>query len=79
MLEVKYPDTHPIAKLRRTIIPDQHSPKIDFVLEVFPRETVSMPIGLHPTFKLTDTKTTHLVPGLSLNSTRLKIVIIHSI
>jgi len=63
VLEISYPSSHPIAKLRRTITPDTNSPRINFSLEVFPRESVKLPIGLHPTFKLADIKTTHLVPG----------------
>ncbi|WDZ79981.1 hypothetical protein PWG15_31660 (plasmid) [Ensifer adhaerens] len=51
-MECHYPDHHPIRRLRRRIVPDQGAAAIDLTLEVEARRPCRLPIGLHPTFRL---------------------------
>jgi hypothetical protein len=51
-LECHYPDTHPIRLLRREIVPDPSAAAIDITLEIEARRSCRLPIGLHPTFRL---------------------------
>lgn len=53
VLECVYPEDHPVEKLRRTITPDPDAPAIDIDLEITVRRACHLPIGLHPTFRLT--------------------------
>ncbi len=51
-LVLEYPADHPIARVRRTIRGVPGATRLEFGLEVEPRETVSLPIGIHPVFRL---------------------------
>jgi hypothetical protein len=51
-LMIAYPEAHPIAELRRFIIPDPAGAALDFELVVTPRRDCLLPIGLHPVFRL---------------------------
>ncbi len=51
-MECHYPDGHPIRLLRRRIVPDQSAAAIDITLEIEARRPCRLPIGLHPTFRL---------------------------
>jgi len=55
VLNLSYPDGHPIASVEREIVPDPSAPAIDCVLRVMPRTDCHLPIGLHPTFALPTT------------------------
>jgi len=52
VLSIAYPETHPIASLRRAIVPDPEAAALDFELEVTVRYDCDLPIGLHPVFRL---------------------------
>ena len=47
-----YPDDSPIASLRRSVSGRHAQNAIDITLEITARENVSLPLGLHPVFKL---------------------------
>ena len=47
-----YPDDSPIASLRRSVTGQHAQNAIDITLEITARENVSVPLGLHPVFKL---------------------------
>ncbi len=51
---IGYPADHPIRWLERTVRGDGALPAIDLTLTVHARRDVSLPIGLHPTFRLPD-------------------------
>jgi hypothetical protein len=51
-LFIDYPQSHPIARLERRIIPDPDRPALDVELIVHPRRDCELPIGVHPTFRL---------------------------
>ncbi len=51
-MECRYPENHPIRLLRRRIVPDPHAAAIDLTLEIEARRSCRLPIGLHPTFRL---------------------------
>lgn len=51
-LVVEYPAEHDIKKLTRIIRPDQEKPLVHFELHVEARKDTQLPIGLHPTFRL---------------------------
>jgi hypothetical protein len=51
-LFIDYPQTHPIARLERRILPDPGGPAIDVELTVHPRRDCRLPVGVHPTFRL---------------------------
>lgn len=53
-LHIDYPADHPVARLERRITPDPSAPAIDVTLTVHPRRDVTLPIGLHPTFRVPD-------------------------
>lgn len=52
--EIQYPARHPIARLERTASARQGAAAVDVSLTVHPRRDVTLPIGLHPTFRLPD-------------------------
>jgi len=49
-----YPETHPIAWVRRAIRGVPGKARLEFTLEIMPRETIALPIGIHPVFRLPD-------------------------
>jgi hypothetical protein len=49
---IQYPENHPIKRLERTIRPVPGEPAVRFDLSVEARDNVSLPIGLHPTFRM---------------------------
>jgi hypothetical protein len=49
---IEYPENHPIRRLERTIRPSPGERAVRFDLAVEVRDNVSIPIGLHPTFRL---------------------------
>lgn len=49
---ITYPDSHPIRGLVRRVIPDPSLAAIDFELSIDVRADCTLPIGLHPTFRL---------------------------
>lgn len=51
-MECHYPDHHPVRLLRRWIVPDPGAAAIDITLEIEARRPCRLPIGLHPTFRL---------------------------
>lgn len=51
-LTCSYPEDHPVRQLRRTIVPDPQAAAIDVTLEIDVRKPCRLPIGLHPTFRL---------------------------
>ncbi|NRP20326.1 hypothetical protein LPJGGPFB_03585 [Ensifer adhaerens] len=53
VLTCSYPEDHPVRQLRRSIVPDPNDAAIDITLEIEVRRPCRLPIGLHPTFRLT--------------------------
>ena len=53
-LSIDYPDEHPIRGLRRTVTPDPDGAALDFMLEIDVRADCTLPLGLHPSFRLPD-------------------------
>jgi len=51
-IAIEYPQNHPIRKLERTIRPMPGERAVRFDLSVEPRDNVSLPIGIHPTFRM---------------------------
>ncbi len=51
-LAIDYPPSHPIAGLRRWLRPVDGQAAIDFGLCIHPRRDCTLPIGLHPVFRL---------------------------
>lgn len=51
-LSIDYPQDHDIARLTRRVIPDPEGAALDFELEIAVRRDCTLPIGLHPTFRL---------------------------
>lgn len=51
-LAIDYPETHPIRGLRRTVTPDPNGAALDFTLEIDVRADCTLPLGLHPSFRL---------------------------
>lgn len=51
-LSIAYPDTHPIRALTRRITPDPNAAALDFELVIEVRADCTLPIGLHPSFRL---------------------------
>ncbi|KSV72779.1 hypothetical protein [Sinorhizobium sp. Sb3] len=51
-MECHYPEDHPIRLLRRHIVPDSKAAAVDLTLEIEGRRPCRLPIGLHPTFRL---------------------------
>jgi hypothetical protein len=49
---IEYPENHPIRRLERTIRPMPGEPAVRFDLSVEARDNVSLPIGIHPTFRM---------------------------
>lgn len=52
IMECRYPEDHPIGLLRRRIMPDPSAAALDITLEIEARRPCRLPIGLHPTFRL---------------------------
>ncbi len=52
---LEYPANHDVKSLTRIIKPDANGTAIDFELQVEVRRNTKMPIGLHPTFRLSPT------------------------
>jgi hypothetical protein len=51
-LAIDYPASHPIRSLVRRVTPDPNAAAVDFDLEVIARRACSLPIALHPTFRM---------------------------
>lgn len=51
-LDLVYPETHPIERLVRKVSGSDIGPRLEFELEVHPRQDCFLPIGFHPVFKL---------------------------
>lgn len=51
-LELVYPNDHPIERVVRRITGAADEPRLDFELEIHPRNDCSLPVGAHPVFKL---------------------------
>jgi hypothetical protein len=51
-LAIDYPAEHPIARCERRIAPVPGQPGLAFTLSVMPRADCTLPIGLHPVFRL---------------------------
>jgi hypothetical protein len=51
-LSIDYPDDSPVARIERhvQVVPD--APALDIELAVWPRRSLRLPAGLHPTFRL---------------------------
>ena len=49
-----YPDDHPIAWVRRVIRGVPGKTRVEFTLQIMPRETIGLPVGAHPVFRLPD-------------------------
>ncbi|WP_343214014.1 hypothetical protein [Ensifer oleiphilus] len=63
-LTCSYPDGHPVRQLCRRIVPDPQAAAIDITLEIEVRRPCRLPIGLHPTFRLTPrARSVRLEPG----------------
>jgi len=54
-LNIDYPEGHPIRGLRRTVTPDPNGAALDFTLEIDVRADCTLPLGLHPSFRLPNT------------------------
>lgn len=51
-LSIRYPEDHPVERLERGIACHPSEPHLDFSLMVVPRRDITMPLGLHPVFRL---------------------------
>jgi hypothetical protein len=51
-LTLAYPPSHPVRVLRRSIRASDESPRLDISLEIEVRTPCTLPIGVHPTFRL---------------------------
>lgn len=47
-----YPKDHPVAWVRRVICGVPGKARTEFTLEIMPRATIGLPIGVHPVFRL---------------------------
>ena len=54
-LAIDYPPAHPIAGLRRWVRPVDGQSALDFGLVIEPRRDCTLPVGLHPVFRLPPT------------------------
>jgi len=52
VLRIDYPSEHPIARLTRTLRGVPGASRLDTRLDILPRRDVTLPIGLHPVFRL---------------------------
>ena len=52
VLDLAYPDNHPIRSLRRTVTAAEDAARLDFTLEISARRAATLPIGIHPTSAL---------------------------
>ena len=63
-LAIDCPRDNPVKRLERTITPDPAGPAVDIELKVEVWEDVSLPFGVHPTFRLpTAPGTVRIEPG----------------
>jgi len=51
-LSIDYPESSPVGRLERRISADPLSAALDIELTIHPRTTLTLPVGLHPTFRL---------------------------
>jgi hypothetical protein len=51
-LTLRYPESHAVAVLTRIISASRLQPQLDFSLRIEVREPCELPIGLHPTFRV---------------------------
>ncbi|PSS64486.1 hypothetical protein C6558_13475 [Ensifer sp. NM-2] len=51
-LALDYPANSPVARVERVVTPDPSAPAVDLIFRVFVRRKCSLPIGLHPVFRL---------------------------
>lgn len=51
-LSIRYPDEHPIARLERRVACHPSEPLLQFSLTIHARADTTMPVGLHPVFRL---------------------------
>jgi hypothetical protein len=51
-LAIEYPDDSPVARIERHVRAVAHAPALDIDLVVWPRHSLRLPAGLHPTFRL---------------------------
>ncbi|HEX9448082.1 MAG TPA: hypothetical protein VF920_08880, partial [Dongiaceae bacterium] len=51
-IAIDYPETSPIARLEREIIADPAAAALDINLTISVRRAVTLPVALHPTFRL---------------------------
>lgn len=54
-LSIRFPDDHPIELLERRLVCHPSEPRLDISLTVTARNDVTLPIGLHPVFRLPET------------------------
>jgi hypothetical protein len=54
-LSIDYPPDSPVARLERHIRPDPDAPALDLDLTIHLRRDATLPIALHPTFRVPDT------------------------
>jgi hypothetical protein len=54
-LAIDCPRDNPVKRLERTITPDANAPAVDIDLKIEVWEDVSLPFGVHPTFRLPTT------------------------
>ncbi len=53
-LSVEYPASHPVRRLWRTVKAEPSRPALSCSLTIDVREACALPIGLHPTFRLSE-------------------------
>lgn len=53
-LSIAYPEGHAVASVRREVRLDPEAPRVDFQLEITAARDCTLPIGLHPIFRLPD-------------------------
>lgn len=51
-IAIDYPAGSPIVRLEREIVADPKQPALDILLTIITREAVTLPVALHPTFRL---------------------------
>ena len=51
-LSITYPEAHPIRALHRRVTPDPKTTALDFELTIEVRADCTLPLGLHPSFRL---------------------------
>jgi len=64
IMECIYPPSHSVKKLRKILRASTTTASYAVILEIYPRKDVQLPIGLHPTFRLSSVnRQTQLIPG----------------